>query len=132
MSKRQIILLENGKRLVLVDSITQLEPEDQDQIVISGSHGGISVVGFTLRFPPRVIFFNDAGIGKDEAGIQALRLLDQHQIAAATYSHMSACIGDAHDAWLHGTVSHTNRHAEEYGVLIGETIHAFLDRCEKN
>ena len=132
MSKRQIIFLENSNRVVLVDSITQLQAEDQDQIVVSGSHGGISVVGFTLRFPPRVIFFNDAGIGKDEAGIQALRALDQHQIAAATYSHVSARIGDAHDAWLHGAVSHTNRHAEEQGVAIGETLRAFVERLKKN
>lgn len=128
MSKRHIILHNKTQRIVLVDSITQLEPEDRNQIVVSGSHGGISVVGFTLRHPPRIIFFNDAGVGKDGAGIQALSALEDHRISAATYSHMSARIGDAHDAWLHGVVSHANRSAQDNGIHIEETIRGLIEQ----
>ena len=40
------------------------------------------------------MILNDAGVGRDEAGIAALAYLDALGIAAATVSHESCRIGD--------------------------------------
>jgi hypothetical protein len=66
--------------------------------------------------------FNDAGGGKNDAGIAALALLELEGIAAAAVSHESARIGDALDAWENGIVSHVNASAAEAGISTGETL----------
>ena len=39
---------------------------------MSGSHGGISSAQYALAARPLIAVFNDAGVGKDEAGLAAL------------------------------------------------------------
>ena len=58
-----------------MDSITKVAVGDEDTLVVSGSHGGTSSGEFALDVPLRMAFFNDAGVGKDNAGIAALDLL---------------------------------------------------------
>ena len=62
--------------ILLVDSITEVEAADQGKVVVSASHGGISSARFALEVPLALVFFNDAGIGKDESGIAALEMLE--------------------------------------------------------
>jgi acyl dehydratase len=117
-----------GGRIVLVDSITQLAPEDAGSIVVSGSHGGASSGEIALRLPLAAALFNDAGVGKDGAGIAALAMLQARGVAAAAVSHASARIGDALDAWEHGIVSHRNEAARTLGVEPGERLRDALGR----
>src|SRR5690606_10428285 len=58
-------------RLHLLDTITSIDEHCADGIIVSGSHGGLSSTGFVLRAPvrPRAVFLNDAGVGRDNAGI---------------------------------------------------------------
>ena len=111
-------------RAVVVDSITQLDAGDAAAIVVSGSHGGISSGEFALAVPLRLVFFNDAGVGKDGAGIAALAMLQARGVAAATVAHGSARIGDALDAWQHGVISHVNDAARALGVRVGQVVQA--------
>ena len=60
VSQRSIRLL-GGSAVVLVDSITQVVPEDAGKIVISGSHGGTSAAFFAAQVPALLYAFNDAG-----------------------------------------------------------------------
>lgn len=115
-----------GGRVLLVDSITQLDGGDAGAVVISGSHGGSSSASYALAHPMRLVIFNDAGVGKDAAGIAALGLLQQQGRAAATVSHDSACIGDALDAWQHGLLSHVNPLAERMGLAPGMALSRVL------
>jgi len=71
MRKDEVARGPHGRALV-VDSITQLDAGDAAAIVVSGSHGGISSGEFALAVPLRLVFFNDAGVGKDGAGIAAI------------------------------------------------------------
>ena len=103
-------------KLVLVDSITQLIPSDRGAVIVTGSHGGVSVVDYVRPIEVLAVFFNDAGIGKDRAGIKALDHLESAAIAAAAYSHDSARIGDAQDGWHHGVITFVNSHAAARGV----------------
>jgi hypothetical protein len=115
-------------RVIAIDSITQLTPGDEDAIVVAGSHGGASSGEIALALPLRVVFFNDAGVGKDDAGIAALAMLQARGIAAATVAHTSARIGDALDAWQHGVISHVNEAAHALGLRIDQSVHAATER----
>jgi hypothetical protein len=116
-------------RVVLLDSITKVTAEDAGSIAVSGSHGGSSSGEFALVLAPlRMAVFNDAGVGKDGAGISALPMLQSHGVAAATVAHTSARIGDALDMWDHGIVSHVNAAAAAMGLQVGEPLSAGLKR----
>ena len=109
-------------RVIVIDSITQLEASDAGAVVVSGSHGGTSSGEFALALPLRLVFFNDAGVGKDDAGIAALVTLQVRGVAAAAVAHGSARIGDALDAWQHGVISHVNDAADALGLRVGQSV----------
>ena len=115
-------------RIVIVDSITQLDGGDAGALVVSGSHGGASAAEFALAVGPAAAFFNDAGVGKDEAGVVALHLLQDCGVAAGTVSHTSARIGDAQDSWDNGIVSRVNDAATALGIATGERLQDALCR----
>jgi len=115
-----------GGRVLIVGSITQVCAEDAGTWVVSASHGGVSSGEFALEVPLQGAFFNDAGVGKDGAGIAALDMLQARGVAGATVSHLSARIGDCQDTWDHGVVSHANAVARELGIVPGETLRECL------
>jgi hypothetical protein len=114
-------------RVIVIDSITQLAAGDEGAIVVSGSHGGTSSGSVAAGWPLKLIVFNDAGVGKDAAGIAALALLQARGLAAATVAHDSARIGDALDAWQHGVVSHANAAALALGVRVRSSVQAAVE-----
>lgn len=115
-----------GGRVIAMDSITQLTPRDAGAIVVSGSHGGASSGEIALGVPFRAVIFNDAGIGKDSAGIVALGMLQARGVAGATVAHTSARIGDARDAWENGVLSRCNPAAEALGLKPGTRVREAL------
>jgi hypothetical protein len=106
--------------LRIVDSITELRPHDAGCVAISGSHGGISSAQYALAARPLIAVFNDAGVGKDEAGLAALSFLQGHGLAACTVAHDSARIGEARSTLQDGVVSHCNTAARALGVAPGQ------------
>lgn len=116
--------------VLLVDSITEIGPADAGRIVVCGSHGGTSSAGYALAVPLALVVFNDAGVGKDQAGIAALALLQQAGRAAATVAHTSARIGDAADTLAHGVVSHANAAAQALGIAPPQPLHDALRRLQ--
>jgi len=116
------------RRLRRIDSITELTPQDAGAWVVSGSHGGVSAARYALAVPLTLAVFNDAGVGKDEAGIAALALMQAQGRAAATVAHHSARIGDAEDTWRHGLLSHVNPAAAALGLRPGEALQPALAR----
>jgi len=111
-----------GGRVLVMGSITQVGAEDAGALVVTASHGGVSSGEFALEVPLQGAFFNDAGVGKDGAGIAALDMLQARGVAAATVSHLSARIGDCQDTWEHGVVSHANARALELGIVPGQSL----------
>lgn len=98
-------------------------------VIVSGSHGGVSAASFVVDHPhrPRIVFFNDAGIGKDRAGIAGLPMLEAIGVAACAYSHESARIGEAADGLAHGVVSHLNAGARALGIREGDRVQGVVD-----
>jgi hypothetical protein len=115
-----------GGRVLIMGSITQVCAEDAGTWVVSASHGGVSSGEFALEVPLQGAFFNDAGVGKDGAGIAALDMLQARGVAGATVSHLSARIGDCQDTWDHGVVSHANARARELGIVPGQSLRECL------
>ena len=115
-----------GGRVLIMDSITKVTSEDEGSLVVSASHGGASSGEFALEVPLRAAFFNDAGVGKDGAGIAALDMLQARGVAGGTMSHLSARIGDSQDMWDHGVVSHVNASAGALGIKPGQPLREAL------
>ena len=110
--------------LILMDSIALVSQAQADAIIVSGSHGGLSAAHFVtaLQQKPKAVFYNDAGGGKDDAGKIALSILQSAGVIAATYSHDSARIGEAQDAWSHGIVSALNELALAHGLQLAMSV----------
>lgn len=125
MLKKEVERGEQGW-VILMDSITKLAAEDKGAVVVSASHGGASSGEFALEVPLAAVFFNDAGVGKDAAGIVALDMLQKRGTAAGTVSHTSARIGDAQDMWDNGVISHVNEEAKRRGLMPGQSLRQAL------
>jgi hypothetical protein len=123
---KQSIAGDGERRVILVDSITELAAEDAHAVVVSGSHGGVSAGEYALAVPLAAAFFNDAGVGKDAAGIAALEMLQRAGVAAGAVAHTSARIGDAQDTWDNGVVSHVNAAARALGFTTGASLRSTL------
>jgi hypothetical protein len=121
MLKTTIAESPKGK-IILMDSITKLAPGDEGSVVLSASHGGASSGEFALVMPLKLVLFNDAGIGRDKAGIAALDMLEEHGVGGAAISHISGRIGDAQDMWEHGIISAVNNLASGLGLGIGDKV----------
>lgn len=118
MLKTTVVSAPNG-RVILMDSITKLTPDDKGANVVSASHGGSSSGEFALDIPLASVFFNDAGVGKDRAGIVALDMLQARGVAAGAISHESGRIGDSQNMWDEGVISHANALAIARGLKPG-------------
>jgi hypothetical protein len=121
MLKTKVLETARG-HVVLMDSITKVTAEDEGAYIVAASHGGASSGEFALEVPLAAVIFNDAGVGKENAGIVALDMLDRRGVAAGAVSHQSARIGDAQDMWDNGIISHVNRTARERGLLPGQRL----------
>lgn len=119
---REIVATVGSRRVVAVDTIAHLKPEDAGQVVMTGSHGGISSGEYAGKVPIAAVFFNDAGIGKENAGTASLPYLEARGIIAGTVSHDSALIGNALETWQSGQVSALNPLAEKAGFALGEPV----------
>ncbi len=106
-------------RLIVVDSITQLPPDARGGMAIAGSHGGVYAAYCAVRAGLRAVIFNDAGIGRERAGVAGLDYLEGFGIAATTVSHRSARIGNGADTQTRGVLSTVNPAAAKLGIKPG-------------
>jgi hypothetical protein len=106
--------------IVVADSITRVaESEAAGAVVVNASHGGIYAAYLAATLHAAAAIFNDAGIGRDRAGIGGLDYLLDLGVAAATVGHMTARIGDGADMMVRGVVTFANALAESLGCRAG-------------
>ena len=110
---------EQPKGAVLADTATKLSADARGAVIVTGSHGGRYAAYLTLSALPRAVIHNDAGIGKDEAGIAVLAIAEALGVPAATASHASCRIGDAGDTAQRGVISFANSLSGALGVCPG-------------
>ena len=122
MLVEKVYTSKNGRFVTIMDSITSVGESERNAVVVSASHGGVSAAEYALKIPHAAAFFNDAGVGKDEAGIAGLKMLQDKGIPAGTVSHETAQIGDGKDTWECGVISNLNEAARKAGFQINEKI----------
>jgi hypothetical protein len=112
------------RALILLDSIGHVSEDHAGAVIVSGSHGGNSAADYILRLThaPYAALFNDAGRGKDDAGVAGLPLLQARGVLSACYSHLSARIGDATDGLNQGVITECNGLAAAAGVQLGWSV----------
>lgn len=116
----------------IVDSITELGPQDAGCLAISGSHGGISSARFAAASKPLLSVFNDAGVGLDAAGIAGIDWLASQGLAACAVAHTSARIGVAQSTLDQGIISHANAQARALGAQPGQACRALVTQLERS
>ena len=105
--------------ILTADSITRVGPEAAGAVVVNGSHGGVYAAYLAGKLQVAAAIFNDAGVGRDQAGIAGLEYLEGFGIAAAAVGHDTARIGDGADMMRRGSVTHANASAWALGCRPG-------------
>jgi hypothetical protein len=116
-------------KLICADSVGMIRPEDTGQIVITASHAALPG-GRPDTIIPRgiyAVFFSDAGVGLDGAGIARLPVLDADGIIAGTTSAASAPIGDSRALYERGVLSHLTSAGVRAGGAVGMPLKTFID-----
>jgi hypothetical protein len=120
----------NAPRLqtIIVDSVTHLTPAHQGAVVYAASHGGTYAAAYAAAKGIAAVILNDAGIGRERAGVAGLDLLADLAVPAAAIAHASARIGDGHDGVARGILSTVNAPAAAQGLAPGMSCREALER----
>src|SRR5260370_27499464 len=106
--------------IVTADSITRIGSEEAaGAVVVNASHGGVYAAYLAAKLGAAAAIFNDAGVGRERAGIAGLDYLQELGIAAATVGHDTARIGDGADMIARGVITPANGLAEASGCPPG-------------
>ena len=108
------------------DSISYIKEDDKDKFIVSGSHGGIPSVEYAIDKKVFGAVFNDAGVGKNNAGVSGLSVLEDNGILGITVKADSAEIGNAKDTYENGIISYFNNIAKDYGVQKNMKVKDFV------
>jgi len=117
--------------IVVADSITRVGPEAAGAVVVNASHGGIYAAYLAAKLGAAAAIFNDAGVGRERAGIAGLDYVEPFGIAAATVEHDTARIGDGADMMACGVISHANGPALSLGVAPGQSCRDAAARLQQ-
>ena len=120
--KKQFQTQISGVTITVTDSITFLNERNAGEIVVCGSHGGISAGEYAQKHHLKAVFFNDAGIGKNNAGVKSLETLSEAGILACTVDCMSAEIFNGQDALENGIISVCNQLATSRNIKEKMTV----------
>jgi len=113
--------------ILVTDSITRLEAP-RGKVIVAASHGAIYAAYLAAKAAARAVILNDAGVGRDAAGIGGLGYLENFGLPAATIAHDSARIGDGADMLARGRISHANAPARALGVAPGQSCRDAAER----
>ena len=105
--------------ILTADSITRVGDEAAGAVVVNGSHGGIYAAYLAAKLGVVAAIFNDAGGGRDDAGIAGLDYLATLDIPAAAVGYATARIGDGRDMIARGIITHANALAIDLGCRPG-------------
>jgi uncharacterized protein YunC (DUF1805 family) len=122
VKEEQIVKKQEGKfRIILTNTAGSYDENNKNDVVIDGSHFGVNSAKMAVDATVKGRIGNDAGIGKNSAGIAGLNILEKVGIPSAAVSSMSAKIGVGMSTWDTGKVSTVNESARKIGVKVGMT-----------
>jgi hypothetical protein len=114
--------------LLTADSVTELDARHRGAVLVAGSHGGRIAAYYAARAGVHAVILNDAGIGKEEAGVAGLAALAAIGMAAAAADCATARIGDGADMLARGVISRANAVAAACGVVPGMPVRDAAER----
>ncbi|WP_319479578.1 hypothetical protein [uncultured Draconibacterium sp.] len=120
--KKQVKAQIESVDITIADSITSLSEDNFGDIVVCGSHGGVSAGEYAQKHRLKAVFFNDAGIGKNNAGIKSLEILNDAGILACTVDCMSAEIFNGQDVLDNGIITVCNQQAKTRNIKERMTV----------
>jgi hypothetical protein len=103
----------------IIDSVSELCSKHKNLWIFCGSHGGLNAAQHALSYEINGIVFNDAGIGKDDAGVAGLKLCEQFSVPAACVACNTARIGEGKETFEYGIISRVNSPALSLGISVG-------------
>ncbi len=115
------------EKYAVLDSVTHLTDAHYGLASYCASHGGLYAGYYAAKCGTGGVILNDAGIGREQAGIAGVKLLDDLGVPAATVSHRSCRIGDGADGLARGILSTVNAAAGKLGLREGMTCSDALD-----
>lgn len=113
---------------LVLDSVTHLTSAHRGGVAYCASHGGVYAGYYAARMGVGAVVLNDAGVGREQAGIGGLQLLEGLGVPAATIGHSTARIGDGCDGVTRGLITYVNASARHLGIEPGMTCAAALHR----
>lgn len=113
---------------LILDSVTHLTSAHRGRAAYCASHGGSYAGLYAAKLGLGAVILNDAGIGREQAGIGGVLLLEKLDVPAAAISHRSARIGDGRDGAARGVLSYVNRPAAKLGLAVGMSCGNALER----
>jgi hypothetical protein len=115
-------------QIMTVGSCSHVRAEHRHHVVVSGSYGGNYNAYNAAKHHVRGLIMNDAGRGKNDAGICGLAYLDGIALAAATADADTCHIGDGAHILAHGVISHVNKAAAALGCAPGQSVRDCAER----
>ena len=123
-----VIKQSGNRKIVVADSAAAMDESTKGDIFVDGSHCGINVGEMTLHSGVGAMIGNDAGMGKNDAGIAALKMCDEQGVPAAAVAAMSAKIGSGMSTYEQGQISVVNEAAKKLGVSAGMSAKEAADK----
>jgi len=117
-----------GQKIVVADSVTAVNDENKGDVLVCGSHCGANVGQIAVAGSISAMIGNDAGMGRNDAGISGFDICDTHGIPVAAVASMSAMIGSGMSTYEEGTISAVNVKAAKLGVSKGMSAKQAADR----
>src|SRR3984885_9421022 len=111
-----------GAKILTVASCSFVREEHRSHVVVSGSYGGKYNAFNAAKWSVRGVIMNDAGVGKNNAGIVGLAYLDAIDLGAATADARTCHIGDGDHMLAHGVIRHVNATAAALGCAPGQSV----------
>ncbi|CAN5810782.1 hypothetical protein BH11PSE3_BH11PSE3_13740 [soil metagenome] len=108
--------------VITVPSVTKLPPTVDGAVLVGGSHGAVYAAYLSAKAGARAAIHNDAGIGREEAGVSGLPWAETQGMAMAAVLSGTARIGDGADMLHRGVISRVNALAAACGVAPGQAV----------
>lgn len=106
-------------RVMAMGSVTFITPENEGDVICTGSHFGRTSAAYSSRFRLRGVICSDAGRGKDDSGIAGLEVCQRKGIPGGAVSVESARIGEGMSTYADGILSAVNDAARALGIHEG-------------
>jgi hypothetical protein len=112
----------HAERVMVRDSVTELDATARGRVVLAPSHGGRYAASLAAGFGAAAVILSDAGIGRNRAGLAGLDLLDALGVPAAAVDVWTARIADGKDCLRRGLLSTVNARAGALGLGAGMAV----------